>query len=85
MKSKLKITDTDVVNMYNIDYYVVDGRKIIFYSNGAKYDSIFDSEKEALSVLVCILTSKVGLPLLTVQCRTPAPPLVPAAPKSTDV
>jgi hypothetical protein len=49
MKSKLKITDTDVVNMYNIDYYEVDGRKIIFYSNGAKYDSIFDSEKEALS------------------------------------
>ena len=49
MKSKLKITETDVVNMYNIDYYEVDGRKIIFYSNGAKYDSIFDSEKEALS------------------------------------
>jgi len=49
MKSKLKITDTDVVNMYNIDYYEVDGRKIIFYSSGAKYDSIFDSEKEALS------------------------------------
>ena len=36
-------------------------------------------------MLVCILTSKVGLPLLTVQCRTPAPPFVPAAPKSTDV
>ena len=49
MKSKLKITETDVVNMYNIDYYEIDGRKIIFYSNGAKYDSIFDSEKEALS------------------------------------
>ena len=43
------------------------------------------SEKEALSALVCILTSNVGLPLLTVQCRTPAPPFVPAAPKSTDV
>ena len=35
-------------------------------------------------MLVCILTSNVGLPELTVQCRTPAPPLVPAAPKSTD-
>ena len=45
MKSKLKITDTDVVNLFNIDFYEVDGRKIIFYSKGAKYDSIFDSEK----------------------------------------
>ena len=34
-------------------------------------------------MLVCILTSNVGLPELATQCRTPAPPLVPAAPKST--
>ena len=47
MKSKLKITETDVVNMYNIDYYEIDGRKIIFYSNGAKYDSIFKTEEDA--------------------------------------
>tara|TARA_R100000664_G_C2754020_1_gene141527 strand:- start:562 stop:783 length:222 start_codon:yes stop_codon:yes gene_type:complete len=50
MRHKLKITDTDVVNLFNIDFYEVDGRKIIFYSKGAKYDSIFDSEKEALLV-----------------------------------
>ena len=49
MKSKLKITDTDVVNMYNIDFYEVDGRKIIFYAKGSKYDCVFKSEEEALS------------------------------------
>ena len=54
MRHKLKITDTDVVNLFNIDFYEVDGRKIIFYSKGAKYDSIFDSEKEALLVFTSV-------------------------------
>ena len=48
IKSRLKITETDVINLYNIDFYEVDGRKIIFYSKGASYDCIFKTDEDAL-------------------------------------
>ena len=48
MGYKIKITDTDVINLYNIDFYEVDGRKIIFYSNGSKYDCLFKTDEDAL-------------------------------------
>ena len=48
IKSRLKITETDVINLYNIDFYEVDGRKIIFYSNGSKYDCLFKTDEDAL-------------------------------------
>ena len=48
IKSRLKITETDVINLYNIDFYEVDGRKITFYSKGANYDCIFKTDEDAL-------------------------------------
>ena len=48
MGYKIKIKDTDVINLYNIDFYEVDGRKIIFYAKGSKYDCIFKTDEDAL-------------------------------------
>ena len=49
MPQNVKLTDSDVVNFINVDYYEVDGRKISIYTSGNKnpHEIILPSSEEA--------------------------------------